>query len=167
MKILLTGAGGYIGKRLLPVLTGLGHDVVCCVRDKQRFAGSTTSGKNVEVLEADFVDPARLPVPPAGIDAAFYLIHSMSSSISNFDELEAVCAENFVRFAEQTSCRQIIYLSGISNDTKLSLHLRSRQKVGEILSGSKIPVTIVRAGIIVGSGSASFEIIRTSWRNCL
>ncbi|MBX7041342.1 MAG: SDR family oxidoreductase [Ignavibacteria bacterium] len=160
MRILLTGAGGYIGKRLLPVLTGLGHDVVCCVRDKQRFAGSVKSGSNIEVIEADFADPSRLPEPPEGIDAAYYLIHSMSSSISNFDELEAVCAENFVRFAEQTGCKQIVYLSGISNDTKLSLHLRSRQKVGEILSLSKIPVTIVRAGIIVGSGSASFEIIR-------
>jgi uncharacterized protein YbjT (DUF2867 family) len=84
----------------------------------------------------------------------------MSSSVNNFEDLEAKSAENFVKFIDQTKCRQIIYLSGISNEKKLSKHLMSRKHVEEILHRSKVPVTVIRAGIIIGSGSASFEIIR-------
>lgn len=160
MKILLTGSTGYIGKRLLPVLTEQGHQVICCVRDKNRFEKKEYFYDNVSLFEVDFlkeVDPENIPVE---FDVAFYLIHSMSSSISEFSEFETDCANNFVSFIKKTNCRQIIYLSGIANAPELSEHLLSRKNVEEILKRSNIPVTILRAGIIVGSGSASFEIIR-------
>ena len=160
MKILLTGSTGYIGKRLLPVLTEQGHHVICCVRDKNRFEKKEYYNDNISLFEVDFlkeVDPENIP---AEFDVAFYLIHSMSSSISEFSEFETDCANNFVSFLKKTNCRQIIYLSGIANAPELSEHLLSRKNVEEILKRSSIPVTILRAGIIVGSGSASFEIIR-------
>jgi len=160
MKILLTGSTGYIGKRLLPVLTEQGHHVICCVRDKNRFEKKEYYNDNISLFEVDFlkeVDPENIPVE---FDVAFYLIHSMSSSISEFSEFETDCANNFVSFIKKTNCRQIIYLSGIANAPELSEHLLSRKNVEEILKRSSIPVTILRAGIIVGSGSASFEIIR-------
>ena len=94
------------------------------------------------------------------IDAAYYLIHSMSSNIKDFEKLEVISANNFVKLIQQTSAKQIIYLGGITNEEKLSKHLASRKKVEEILSKSGIPLTSIKAGIIVGSGSASFEIIR-------
>ena len=160
MKILLTGASGYIGKRLLPVLVDQGHEIICCVRDKRRFDIAKAFGKNVSVFEVDFLEEVEILKAPVEFDVAFYLIHSMSSSISNFEDLEAKSAENFVKYVDRTKCRQIIYLSGISNEKKLSKHLMSRRHVEDILHKSKVPVTVLRAGIIVGSGSASFEIIR-------
>lgn len=160
MKILLTGVTGYIGKRLLPVLLEQGHEVICCVRDKQRFAVNGLPSKLVTVLEIDFLDIQSVDNFPTGVDVAYYLIHSMSSSIDSFDVLEAQTAMNFRKFVEDTGVKQVIYLGGISNDKKLSKHLQSRRKVGEILSGGDYHTTILQAGIIVGSGSASFEIMR-------
>jgi len=160
MKILLTGSTGYIGKRLLPVLTEQGHHVICCVRDKNRFEKKEYYNDKISLFEVDFlkeINPENIPVE---FDVAFYLIHSMSSSISEFSEFETDCANNFVSFIKKTNCRQIIYLSGIANAPELSEHLLSRKNVEEILKRSEVPVTILRAGIIVGSGSASFEIIR-------
>ncbi len=112
------------------------------------------------MFEVDFLKEINPENIPAEFDVAFYLIHSMSSSISEFSEFETDCANNFVSFIKKTNCRQIIYLSGIANAPELSEHLLSRKNVEEILKRSSIPVTILRAGIIVGSGSASFEIIR-------
>lgn len=160
MKILLTGATGYIGKRLLPVLVEHGHEVVCCVRDKNRFYCPIELRKNVSVVEVDFLEPDTLDNIPTEIDVAYYLIHSMSSSDTNYDELEAISAENFVSKLSQTKVKQVIYLSGIVNDSSLSKHLSSRKRVETILSSGKFALTTLRAGIIVGSGSASFEIIR-------
>ncbi|GET21485.1 SDR family oxidoreductase [Prolixibacter denitrificans] len=160
MKILLTGATGYIGKRLLPVLLEQGHEVVCCVRDKQRFTTNNLPSDQLTVLEIDFLCIQSVEQFPTGIDVAYYLIHSMSSSIDSFDVLEAQTAMNFRKFAEEIGVRQVIYLGGISNDKKLSKHLQSRQKVGDILAGGDYHTTILQAGIIVGSGSASFEIMR-------
>lgn len=160
MKILLTGSTGYIGKRLLPVLTEQGHHVICCVRDKNRFEKKEYYNDNISLFEVDFLKEINPENIPAEFDVAFYLIHSMSSSISEFSEFETDCANNFVSFIKKTNCRQIIYLSGIANAPELSEHLLSRKNVEEILKRSNIPVTILRAGIIVGSGSASFEIIR-------
>lgn len=160
MKILLTGATGYIGKRILPILAAQGHDVVCCVRDKNRFYVPEDFRKKIQVIEVDFLDKETLINIPADIDAAFYLIHSMSGSDTNYDELESISATNFSERINQTQAQQILYLSGIVNDKSLSKHLSSRKNVESILANSKVPLTTLRAGIIVGSGSASFEIIR-------
>lgn len=160
MKILLTGATGYIGKRLLPILVGQDHEVICCVRDKNRFYAPKEFLKNIKVIEVDFLKPETLTAIPNDIDAAYYLIHSMSGSDDNYDELERVSAENFVSSVSKTTAKQVIYLSGIVNDKSLSKHLSSRKKVEDVLQNGNFAITTLRAGIIVGSGSASFEIIR-------
>jgi uncharacterized protein YbjT (DUF2867 family) len=160
MKILLTGATGYIGKRILPILVAKGHEVICCVRDKNRFYIPEEFQQKVQVIEVDFLDKETLLNIPTDIDAAFYLIHSMSGSDTNYDELESISATNFSERINQTQAQQILYLSGIVNDKSLSKHLSSRKNVESILAKSKVPLTTLRAGIIVGSGSASFEIIR-------
>jgi uncharacterized protein YbjT (DUF2867 family) len=160
MKILVTGATGYIGKRLIPLLLQDGHTIVCPVRDKKRAQNYYKDQKNVELLEADFLSGPSLEAIPKDIDLAYYLIHSMSNSAKEFHILEEKCAFNFKRFAEQTSIRQVIYLSGITNDTKLSKHLLSRKNVEKTLASKKYALTTFKAGIIVGSGSSSFEIIR-------
>ncbi|SHL75024.1 SDR family oxidoreductase [Flavobacterium saccharophilum] len=160
MKILLTGATGYIGKRLLPMLLEQGHDVTCCVRDKNRFYFPNKFAKNLNVVEVDFLNAESLINIPDDIDAAYYLIHSMSGSASNYDELESISANNFLERITKTTAQQLIYLSGIVNDVSLSKHLSSRKAVEDILRNAIIPTTTLRAGIIVGSGSASFEIIR-------
>ncbi len=161
MKIFLTGATGYIGKRILPVLIEQGHEVVCCVRDKNRLPQTGNfNHPNISIFEADFLNDIIYNNSLDGIDAAYYLIHSMSSGINDFENLEEISARNFIKLIEQTSAKQIIFLSGITNEKKLSRHLASRKNVEEILRKSKVPVTVLKAGIIVGSGSASFEIIR-------
>ncbi len=160
MKILLTGATGYIAQRLLPVLIEDGHEVVCCVRDASRFnVKKYSKKKNIQVIEVDFLDASSLNAFPADIDAAYYLVHSMSTS-GEFSSKEETSARNFTTAIDTTNARQVIYLSGIVNDNELSKHLASRKKVEEVLNTGKAPVTTLRAGIIVGSGSASFEIIR-------
>jgi uncharacterized protein YbjT (DUF2867 family) len=160
MKILVTGATGYIGKRLIPLLLHDGHTIVCPVRDKKRAQNYYKDQKNVKLVEADFLNGPSLEAIPKDIDVAYYLIHSMSNSAKEFHILEEKCAFNFKRFAEQTAIRQVIYLSGITNDTKLSKHLLSRKNVEKTLSSKKYALTTFKAGIIVGSGSSSFEIIR-------
>lgn len=160
MKILLTGATGYIGKRLLPILVAQGHEIVCCVRDKNRFYIPKEFEKNIAVIEIDFLKAETLSAIPEDIDAAYYLMHSMSTSSDNFDDLESISATNFVQRLNHTNAKQVIYLSGIVNDESLSKHLSSRKKVEDILNTGKFAATTLRAGIIVGSGSASFEIIR-------
>jgi uncharacterized protein YbjT (DUF2867 family) len=159
-RILLTGATGYIGKRLLPVLLEKGFEVVCCVRDRQRFDISAFSTEKLQVVEVDFLKPETLARIPEDIDAAYFLIHSMSAPTGDFQQLEAAAALNFKARMEETHVKQVIYLSGIVNDEKLSKHLSSRKEVEEILATGSYPLTTLRAGIIVGSGSASFEIIR-------
>lgn len=160
MKILLTGVTGYIAQRLLPVLLENGHEVVCCVRDKNRFNTKKYSTTNLTIVEADFLDKASLHSIPKDIDAAYYLIHSMSTAKGDFESMEQVCAQNFKEYINHTNTRQVIYLSGIVNSSELSKHLLSRKNVEAILSDAKFALTTLRAGIIVGSGSASFEIIR-------
>jgi uncharacterized protein YbjT (DUF2867 family) len=160
MKILLTGATGYIGQRLLPVLLEKGHEVICCVRDKKRFDTSKYNTSKLKVVEVDFLQKDTLQNIPEDIDAAYYLIHSMSSSKGDFEDLEKKSAENFRNRIQQTKAKQVIYLSGIINEEKLSKHLSSRKQVEEILASGNFNLTTLRAAIIVGSGSASFEIIR-------
>ena len=159
MKILLTGATGYIGKRLLPVLLQQGHEVICSVRDAKRF-NLPELEKPPKVVEMDFSEPIDAGKAPLQIDVAFYLIHSLGVSIGNFSALEATVAENFKNYINQTTAQQIIYLTGIVNEKELSEHLESRLQVERILEQSSVPLTALRAGIVVGSGSASFEIMR-------
>ncbi len=158
MKILLTGANGYIGRRLLSTLSHSGHHLVCCVRDKLRFERETAE-TNVEVLEINFLEPDKSAPFPTDIDAAYFLIHSMKEG-SAFEATEQKVAQGFLQLLTPTRCRQIIYLSGIVNEQELSKHLSSRLAVEKILRSAPIPATVLRAGIIVGSGSSSFEIIR-------
>jgi uncharacterized protein YbjT (DUF2867 family) len=114
----------------------------------------------VIMLEIDFLNPVVPGTIPDHIDAAYYLIHSMTSNISDFTHLEAKAASHFRDYMAPTSVKQVLYLSGISNDDQLSKHLASRKSVESILQTGNYALTILRAGIIVGSGSASFEIIR-------
>lgn len=160
MKILVTGATGYIGKRIIPLLLDQGHTVVCAVRGKLRTEKKYSEEENLHVVEADFLKPESLKNIPKDIDAAYYLIHSMSNSVDKFHKLEEECALNFKNYIETTNVKQVIYLSGITNDTKLSKHLLSRKNVEETLKSNVYALTVFKAGIIVGSGSASFEIIR-------
>ncbi|MCU7526375.1 MAG: SDR family oxidoreductase [Ignavibacteria bacterium] len=162
MKILLTGANGYIGKRLIPFLLADGHEVFCCVRDKNRFHYQTSPAEpgTLRIIEIDFLKPETAAAASENFDAAFYLIHSMTSTTGSFQEMEKQSAENFVKFLQNSKAKQIIYLSGITNEKKLSRHLLSRRSVEEVLKTSGIPLTVLRAGIIIGSGSASFEIMR-------
>jgi len=160
MKILVTGATGYIGKRLIPLLIYEGHEIVCAVRDKLRADKNYNDDKSISVVEADFLKPETLSSIPKDIDAAYYLIHSMSNTSTDFEILEEKCAENFKNYIETTKAKQVIYLSGITNDDNLSKHLNSRKNVEEILHSYHYALTVFKAGIIVGSGSSSFEIIR-------
>lgn len=160
MKILLTGANGYVGRRLLPELLEQGHEVVCCVRDQLRLGLDKQTLSRVTVWEVDFLDNPDLTNIPQNIDVAYFLIHSMASSTSSFDIMEAKAANNFNTYMEAIQTKQVIYLSGIVNDPNLSKHMQSRSNVEKILSQSNHKLTVLKAGIIVGSGSSSFEIIR-------
>lgn len=160
MKVLLTGANGYIGVRLLYELLKQDHEVICAVRNAARLSVPQEIKDQIEIIEIDFLKIYDTTTLPENIDAAYYLIHSMSSSTESFDELEADSARNFVDLINKTSCKQIIYLSGIVNEDKLSKHLLSRKRVEDILYDAHPALTVLRAGIIVGSGSSSFEIVR-------
>ncbi len=160
MKILVTGATGYIGKRLIPLLVNEGHDVICAVRDKMRADKNYLEEEHITIVEADFLKPETLSNIPEDIDVAYYLIHSMSNASEDFRILEKQCAINFKSYLETTQVRHVIYLSGITNDDNLSKHLASRKNVEYALASKKYALTTFKAGIIVGSGSSSFEIIR-------
>lgn len=159
MKIFVTGTTGYIGKRLIPFLLKAGHELLCSVRDLNRIPMQFKDKPGISFIEIDFLKHDTAVTLPKDIDAAYYLMHSMSSS-GNFDALELTCAENFKKYVAGTNLKQVIYLSGIVNEDVLSKHLSSRKKVEDSLQSHNYAVTTLRAGIIVGSGSASFEIIR-------
>lgn len=159
MRILLTGATGYIGKRLLIQLVNNGHHVICCVRDRNRFNPPVALLENIEVIEVDFLEKTSLSKIPKDIDGAYYLMHSMSIS-KDYEALELKSALNFREAINQTFVQHVIYLSGIVNENSLSKHLSSRKSVEDELSKGNYNFTTLRAGIIIGSGSASFEIIR-------
>ncbi len=162
VNLLLTGATGYIGLRLVPDLLEAGHRVTVLVRDRRRFPESEFSeaGDRLQVLEGDFLLPDSLPALPPDLDAAYYLLHSMGGG-GDFVSREKTVAENFINALRPTSCQRIIYLGGlIADPDDLSPHLRSRFDVENILCGGDAALTALRASIIVGSGSASFEIVR-------
>lgn len=127
MNILLTGATGYIGKRLLPILVAQGHRVICCVRDPKRFNPPKSLLPNIEVLKVDLLDAISLEQIPTDIDAAYYLVHSMSAS-KDYLALEKQSALNFRLALNKTRVTQVLYLSGITNEDVLSKHLNSRKK---------------------------------------
>ncbi len=163
MHVLLTGSTGYIGRRLLPLLVNLGHTVTCLVRDSRRFDFEDFDEaflENVQLVEADLDQPSSLEKLPLDIDVAYYLVHAMSDTHQNFSDKEKRMACNFAEYLRHTHAKQVIYLGGISNESQLSPHLRSRQDTEKHLAASGIPLTVLRAAIIIGSGSASFEIIR-------
>ncbi len=160
MKILLTGANGYVGRRLLPELLEQGHEVICAVRDKNRLGLDAKTISLINIWEVDFLEVINLENCPTKIDIAYFLIHSMSSSTATFDQMEAQTASNFNKYSEHMNIKQVIYLSGIVNDPNLSKHMLSRNNVEKILFEGIPNLTVLKAGIIVGSGSSSFEIIR-------
>jgi uncharacterized protein YbjT (DUF2867 family) len=162
MKILLTGANGYIGMRLLPVLVEAGYDVTCVVRDSNRFNPLPHLLEKISIIEFDFLyaEKATAVFKGKNFDVAYYFIHSLSDSHRQLNENEKHTAECFAEVCLQTHVKHMIYLSGIVNEEKLSQHLNARKTVKEVLIRSGIPYTIFEAGVIVGSGSVSFEIIR-------
>jgi uncharacterized protein YbjT (DUF2867 family) len=158
-KILISGASGYIGGRLVPELLARGYHVRVMVRShspqyKERWP-------EAEIYAADVLDKASLKKALEGIHTAYYLIHSMRLGKEKFVEADIQAAVNFREAAEENKIRRMIYLGGLG-DTKtfLSPHLRSRMQVAEELKKGKVPVTVLRAAIIIGSGSASYEIIK-------
>ncbi len=160
MKILLTGATGYIGKRLLPVLLEQGHEVICCVRDKNRFPnGGIYKHNNISLFEIDFLTAPIIFDPVLCIDAAYYLIDSVGGKRHDLTINEETTAVNFGKFIQQTSAKQVIYLGNPANNFSSNPSF-STGNIERILKTGGIPVTSLKAEIIVGSGSANFEIIR-------
>lgn len=158
-RILVTGATGYIGGRLVPLLLERGYQVRCLVRDPQRLQGRAWQA-HVEVAPGDVLQSESLSAAMQAIDVAYYLVHSMGSG-QNFHERDLQAARNFSQAARQAGVKRIIYLGGLAkDDDTLSKHLRSRQETGHALREAGVPVTEFRAAVIVGSGSLSFEMIR-------
>lgn len=157
-RILLTGATGYVGGRLLPLLVADGWRVRCLTRQPERLSSHVPAG--VEVVSGDVLDAASLSPAMQGVEAAFYLVHSMGAT-GDFEVQDRLAADQFAAAASAAGVRRIIYLGGLGeDDPELSAHLRSRHEVGERLRAHGVPVIELRASIIIGSGSLSFEMIR-------
>ncbi len=156
--ILLTGATGYIGSQLLPLLVARGHRVRCLARRPEALAAHAKA--DVEIAAGDVLDAASLRAACAGVETAYYLVHNMASP-GDFEERDRTAARLFGEAARQAGVRRIVYLGGLgSSRNHLSAHLRSRHEVGEILGASGVPVIEFRASIVIGAGSLSFEMIR-------
>ncbi len=158
--VLVTGATGYIGARLVPRLLEMGYPVRALVRDPRRLDGRPWAGA-IEIAAGDVLKPDTLPAALAGVSAAYYLIHSMAGS-GDFHDRDIVAARNFGAAAKAAGVARVIYLSGLGeeSDEDLSEHLSSRHATGDALRESGVPVTELRAAVIVGSGSLSFEMVR-------
>ena len=157
-RVLLTGASGYVGSRLLPVLERAGHRVRCLARRPELLRSTVAAG--TEVVAGDLLDRVSLTSALAGMEAAYYLVHSMSSGEA-FEEQDRQAASQFADAASEAGVRRIIYLGGLGDDSReISPHLRSRHEVGDILRYAGAQVVELRASIVIGSGSLSFEIIR-------
>jgi uncharacterized protein YbjT (DUF2867 family) len=157
--ILVTGSTGYIGGRLVPRLLEAGYRVRCLVRDPSRLQGRPWQSA-VEIVAGDVLEPVSLAPAMRGIQTAYYLVHSLASG-SGFHQRDLSAASNFGAAARSAGVARIIYLGGLAEASPaLSEHLRSRQQTGEALRSAGVPVTEFRAGVIVGAGSLSFEMIR-------
>jgi uncharacterized protein YbjT (DUF2867 family) len=161
-RIAITGATGYIGGRLAPQLLDAGYAVRCLVRSRAKLAGRAwTLDPRVEIREADLADAPSLTRELAGCDAAFYLVHSMMSAAGEYAQRDQQLALAFARAARDADVGRIIYLGGLGETgSNLSEHLSSRRDVERALASTGVPVTVLRAAMIIGSGSASFEILR-------
>ncbi|GAB3140489.1 SDR family oxidoreductase [Marisediminicola antarctica] len=158
MRILVTGATGYIGGRLVPKLLEAGHEVRVLVRDTAKMRDVPWADQ-VEIVKGDLGDPASLVDAVDGIEALYYLVHGMGGS-GDFEQAERESAMNVARAALAADVRRIVYLGGLHPDGELSPHLRSRAEVGRILIRSGVPTVALQAGVVIGSGSAAFEMIR-------
>lgn len=159
-KILITGANGFVGKRLIVDLLNHGHDIyaLCRVKGAKIFVEDKP---NLHYIWGDLRNPETLKDFPKDIEVAYYLVHSMSNIVGSLVDTEVEVVKQFLKGLKNSSVKQIIYLGGIINDEKkLSPHLKSRLLIEKALEQSGIPYTILRASIIIGAGSASFEIIR-------
>jgi uncharacterized protein YbjT (DUF2867 family) len=159
LSCLVTGATGYIGGRLVPSLLAAGHQVRCLARDPAKLAGRPWSGA-IQTARADVQDAAAVRRALDGIDVAYYLIHSLGSGAA-FEERDREAARTFAAAAREAGVRRIVYLGGLAPaGRELSPHLRSRSEVGDVLLGSGVPTAVLQAAVIIGSGSASFEMLR-------
>ncbi len=158
--ILVTGATGYIGGRLVPPLLEAGHTVKVLARSPQKLK-DVPWVDSVEVIRGDLEDPESLQKACAGVDILYYLVHSMSSGHGSFEDAETASAKNVATACRQAGVGRIIYLGGLHpKDAELGPHLRSRTNVSDILLDSGVPTITLQAGVVIGSGSASFEMIR-------
>jgi uncharacterized protein YbjT (DUF2867 family) len=162
LHCLVTGATGYIGGRLVPELLGAGHRVRCLARAPEKLRDHPWAG-DAEVVRGDVTDTASLASAMRGIDVAYYLVHALGTG-RNFEETDRRAARTFAEAARAAGVRRLVYLGGLTPrdvpERDLSPHLRSRTEVGRILLGSGVPTTVLRAAIVIGSGSASFEMLR-------
>jgi uncharacterized protein YbjT (DUF2867 family) len=158
MKVLVTGATGYVGGRLVPKLLERGHDVRVIVRDHHRL-DDVPWRDTVDIVEGDLVDNAAVARAVEDRDVVYYLVHSMSSA-GDFEKIERQVATTMAREARTAGVKRIVYLGGLHPEGPLSRHLGSRKEVGDILLSSGVPTIALQAGVVIGSGSASFEMIR-------
>lgn len=158
--VLLTGATGYVGSQLLPVLEKRPMRLRCLVRNPGKL--HTTPGNRTELVHGDVLDPSSLAVALEGVQTAFYLVHLMSGT-KNFEEEDRQAAINFATAAKNAGVKRIIYLGGLGDDTdpKLSPHLRSRHEVGKILRDSGVETIEFRASLVIGNGSLSFDLVKS------
>lgn len=156
MKVLLTGANGYIGTKLIPALLDKGHEVVCLVRDKILFTKQSVYADRVTIITGDLLRSHSMQLLPTDIDVAYYLVNAMVQT-SGFAGLEAIVAQNFVDAIDKTYCKQIISLSDI--DDHLTTVGLSRQHVEDILAKADAAITILKTTMMVGSGSIATELL--------